>query len=547
MAAIVTNRMRIHNAELFKAGFADADTTKNIYLFVGKPLPWSDDVLPDTPEDSFQEYHNAWLDMMSLKKIKEAFVSHVLPRYDYDTTGNTVYVPYDPSDEDIFNHPTAAELTAADNDGNTWTPGTMYCVTSNYRVYKCLGIPYDLQKVNQVSTVEPTSISTEPFTLSDGYTWKYMFTVPASEILKYVTPFWIPVKKLAADDGTDQWDVQANATDGEIDFCTVTNLGSGYTDVHTGSVVSATSSTVTLSNDGVVSGSDDTYNGATIFINNEAKKIAEVGGYDGSSKLVTIVGTWAVTPSFGATYEILPTLTITGNGSGAIAKPTVPSTGANAGKITSVAMIAKGSGYKVATVAVSGGGGSSAAVTAQVGPNGGHGSDAVRELGGNYIMMNCELAYNEGSGDFPILNDYRKIGLVRNVLNYNTSTIATGANLCAAFSFDCTLSAASNNLSSDEILTGGTSGAQAVCVESVMNTAETDSTVKIIQNNSTGFASFSAGEIISGATSGKSATLNTITTPEVEPFSGDVLWIENRRPVTRTSDQIEDIRIVIEF
>ena len=35
--------------------------------------------------------------------------------------------------------------------------------------------------------------------------------------------------------------------------------------------------------------------------------------------------------------------------------------------------------------------------------------------------------------------------------------------------------------------------------------------------------------------------------PEIENNSGDLIYIENRRLITRAADQIEDIKLVIEF
>ena len=38
-----------------------------------------------------------------------------------------------------------------------------------------------------------------------------------------------------------------------------------------------------------------------------------------------------------------------------------------------------------------------------------------------------------------------------------------------------------------------------------------------------------------------------IVPPDVQPYSGAVLYLENRRPVERASDQIEDSKIVVQF
>ena len=38
-----------------------------------------------------------------------------------------------------------------------------------------------------------------------------------------------------------------------------------------------------------------------------------------------------------------------------------------------------------------------------------------------------------------------------------------------------------------------------------------------------------------------------LAAPEIENNSGDVIYVENRRLITRAPDQIEDIKLVIEF
>jgi hypothetical protein len=49
-----------------------------------------------------------------------------------------------------------------------------------------------------------------------------------------------------------------------------------------------------------------------------------------------------------------------------------------------------------------------------------------------------------------------------------------------------------------------------------------------------------------GAT-GTTGTITAIANSQLEPYSGDVLYIENRSPISRAADQIEDVKLVIEF
>jgi hypothetical protein len=55
------------------------------------------------------------------------------------------------------------------------------------------------------------------------------------------------------------------------------------------------------------------------------------------------------------------------------------------------------------------------------------------------------------------------------------------------------------------------------------------------------------GQEIKGATSGAKSAILEISDPEVNVYSGDLLYIENRLPVIRNDSQSEQIRIVFSF
>ena len=49
-----------------------------------------------------------------------------------------------------------------------------------------------------------------------------------------------------------------------------------------------------------------------------------------------------------------------------------------------------------------------------IGPEGGHGSaDMEAELNAKRVMTNIRLTYAEGAGDFPVDNDFRRIGIIK--------------------------------------------------------------------------------------------------------------------------------------
>ena len=321
MPAIVSNKFRLHNAQQFKEAFDEASNTV-MYFYVGGPTSFTDDLNPPTPSSTTANVEfTPWRDMIGVKRVQASDVSHVIPRYDW--ASGTVYSQYDD------------KLTNINTD-------EFYVVTDEFNVYKCL-----FNNGGAASTTKPTGTSTSPITTADGYVWKFMFSITTADALKFLTTNYIPVKKLASDDGSAQWDVQAAAVDGAIHVIKVTAGGSGYTGV--------------------------------------------------------------------------PSVIITGDGSGANATAIVTS---NA--VTGITMNSIGTGYTTATVLFSGGSGANAAATAILSPKNGHGADPVEELGGLYVLVNTRLDGTESS-TFSVANQFRKIGLIRDPSTFGTSTAALGS------------------------------------------------------------------------------------------------------------------------
>jgi len=452
MAAIITNKFRIHNAESYIEGFSEASGT-NVYLFIGRPQAWTDDTAPPTPADNSDTNFNAYDDMVAMKRVTASDVTHAVVRRDW--TSGTVY--------DEYAHDYTSSNQSASGASNLYS-ATFYVVTDDYNVYKCI-----FNNSGASSTTKPTGTSTGYITTADGYVWKYMYTISAADALKFLSTDFMPVKYVTSDPGAgqpykEQWDTQQAATDGEIKLIKITNAGSGYTSA--------------------------------------------------------------------------PTVTINGDGTGATATATV-----SAGNITGVTITNEGTGYTQATIAITGGGGSSGAMKAIISPKGGHSSNPVHELGGFYVMNNVRLEYNDGSGDFPVSNDYRRIGLVRDPYNFGTSVVATDTTKTATKSVTFDAVGLTGTFVTDETIVGGTSGANA----RVIDWDSTNRILRYYQDINTQFVAFQAAETITGSTSSASGTVNSANNPEVEPDSGDIMYIEHRRPINRASDQIEDIKLVIEF
>ena len=189
MAAIITNKFRINNAEQFVESFSETDAT-TYYLFIGRSHSWATDAdvqgnsinegtdaSPPTPNDDVaSEFYN-YDDMIGLKKINSSDVSFVIPRRDWAT--GTTY--------DMYEHNISSSNTANSGATNLFD-ATFFVVNSNNDVYKVIE-----NDGATAATDEPTSTSNSIFSTSDGYRYKYMYSLTASEQINFKSTDFIHV------------------------------------------------------------------------------------------------------------------------------------------------------------------------------------------------------------------------------------------------------------------------------------------------------------------------------------------------------------------
>ena len=237
-------------------------------------------------------------------------------------------------------------------------------------------------------------------------------------------------------------------------------------------------------------------------------------------------------------------ISISGDGTGAEAGQ-VLLTGANT--INTIKTSLYGSNYTYATVAISGGSGSNATARTIVSPRNGHGSNVYSELGARYVMVNSRLNYAEGSGDFPVINDYRRIGIVKNPVSNSTSTIATETTLNSTYTLE--VSNITGTFTIDENVYGNNTNANGFIVSANANVITGNGAIRYITPIElySGNVTFQIGETIHGSNSLATGRITGITVPEVNKNTGQILYVENRTKITRNSDQAENIHIVIEF
>ena len=252
------------------------------------------------------------------------------------------------------------------------------------------------------------------------------------------------------------------------------------------------------------------------------------------------------------TCNVGPWPRIDGDGHGQELVLTANTTGgAAAGSVGGVTVVNSGNSFTTATMTVSSQPGASspsgAIITPIIPPKGGHGFDAVSELGGYFCMINTKLTQSE-SGAFTTSNDFRKIGLLKDP-NSNggyvryTSDTADQAKVI-------TYSAANEAVTGDITITQAASGATAYVVD--VNTSASTMRVIDVTNGSSATNGYDGKpgsfQTSQAATSGTlSFTVGAVANGAMSIGSGEILYIENRAPVARAADQTEDIKLIIEF
>lgn len=404
---LITDQFRLQTVRYLKQAIQNPKDTI-LYVFAGRSTPYANgDVVVD-PTNNIQEVQiDAHDNMIFGKRVLPEDVITMIPRHNW--TANTVYTPYR---DDI-----ALE-------------GKKYfvCVdsTTQFHVFKVLD-----NNNGAASTVcplfEETSDTDEFYKTSDGYIWKYMYSIQKSTFEKFATDTFIPVVPNA--------NVIASAVPGAIDIVDVQYGGSHYNSYLANNFIASDlrvggARTVygVANNASVLTGY---YEGCYIYISSgtgagQSRRIQQYQ-ITGSQKLITIDEPFNVAPDITSTYEIAPAVVITGDGSGAVARAVVNPLNANS--ISRVDVVSRGQGYTWATATIVGstdGFTNTAVVIPVMGPRLGHGYDPEAELQGASLGISVTFANTEGN-TIPTTNDYRTIGILKNpqfanvTLNYSSS------------------------------------------------------------------------------------------------------------------------------
>ena len=517
MAAIITDQIRILNAKNFVAGVTS--TANAYYSFIGLPNPtdiqsdWDSD--PPSPKDNFEEENSYWDTMVALKKINSSDARRVVPRRLW--TSGTTY--------DMYRNDYSRTNTAAVSGATNLYAATYFVVNSDYRVYECLRNGTDPDNPNgKPSLDEPTFTDLEPRsagTSGDGYLWKYLYTIKPSDIVKFESTDYIPVPS-DWETGTDNSAVRSNAVDGSIKVVTISNRGVG------------------------------------------------IGTAD-------------------AVYTKVP---IKGNGSGAECTITIDSSS----QVSDVTVSSQGSGYTYGSIDFAAGGvptGTTRPVLdVIISPPGGHGSNIYRELGAYNVLLYSRIENDNENPDFVTGNQIARVGLVCNpqafdstsLLSVDKATACSALRLSGAGYSSATFTA--DAYVTQTIATGTTAAGRVVSYDQTTGVLKYWQDKSLAGFNTVGAAvtepaygfnlnAFTSSPDTGGAltivpSSGSSLAIDTsftgvstvinnrtyylgqeftngIGNPEVKKYSGNIIYVDNRPSITRSSTQKEDIKIILQF
>ena len=543
MTAIVSSNFRVTNANNFKEDVQNS----NVYVAIGKADAWSattadtTDTTPFTPNDHLEDQNNARRQFIGLQKLTSADVSHVVKRYDW-TTGRS-YTAWDSDDANIYDK-------------------EFYVLTNEFKVYKCLRNNNGGQ-----STVQPTHTTADPVNLSDGYTWKYMYSITTADSEKFLTNAYMPVKTVpltvevtaAAAGANNQTKILLTQANNDIKVGHRVKNASGQ---DLGDVASIAGAELTLGGNlaqAVSAGDLLTLDFATLgeastalstdYTQYKAQLDSlnsnEAGGIE---RIEVLTG--------GAGYDSAPTVTIVGDGTGATvasADVTIASNVITAIDIgTSTSGSSHGTNYRVATVEFSGGTPETVATARVViAPSEGHGVDPVSELGAFLVSLNTQLE-GSGGGDLTVGNDFRQISILKNPRVYNSTPyaggLATASTLNPLPALNITGGGDVTDFSVDDVITSA-SGAKAFVA--YVDGSGSNNKIYYYQNEKTGFKNFTPGtsETLTAqdGAGGSTFKATSISNEEVDRSSGEFLFLENRTPINRTLTQIEDIKLILEF
>ena len=219
MPAIITDQIRVLNASNFVSGIGNA--SNSYYVFIG--LPNASEKASDWntstpfPIDNFNEHDDIYDTLISAKKINSSDVLRVVSKITWSS--GTIY--------EMYRHDYSINKLTPQTSASNLYNSNYYVMNKDFRVYLCISNGASPSNGGQgiISLDEPIHTDLEPRLESDGYVWKYLYTIKPSDIVKFDSADFIPLPSEWTTN-TDVEDVRNNAVDGKIETVVIEDVGS---------------------------------------------------------------------------------------------------------------------------------------------------------------------------------------------------------------------------------------------------------------------------------------------------------------------------------
>ena len=514
MPAIITDQIRVLNASNFVSGIGNA--SNSYYVFIG--LPNADEKASDwntntpSPIDNFDQHDDIYDTLISAKKINSSDVLRVVPKITWSS--GTIF--------EMYRHDYSINKLTPQTSASNLYNSNYYVMNKDFRVYICIsnGAAPSNSGKGIVSLDEPIHTDLEPRLESDGYVWKYLYTIKPSDIVKFDSADFIPLPSDWSTN-TDVDDVRNNAVDGKIETVVIEDTGSAsYQFAGTknnvpikgdgsGALASVTFidgkpssvqvtnggsgySFATLDLDSVVTGAGASF---SVIIPPPGGHGADVYRELGSNKVLI----YSRIENADITNPDFPT----GNQFARIGIVKDPEVFNSPGTLLTSPSASGLFGLRLAGAATTT---ISVQVDGQITQTVSAGTTAIGKIVG-YDQITKTLQYwqDRSLATIGAGSSVPRFGFT---LNRFTSTPGTGGNTNIVIE-----------------TTGGTT--ETLSIETAFTGVSTD-----VNNKKYYF--------------GQSYT-NGLANPEIKKYSGDIVYIDNRPEVTRATNQREDIKIILEF
>jgi len=487
MPAIITNKFRIHNQEQFVESFTES--SPNVYYMgIGRPQGFTTSTRGDS-RTQFEGSDSSPLTPVDSVSQEFHVFDDLLAAKKVASTDVSVAIARrnwtSGTVYDMYRHDYGHYVTGSTTTVVSSSSGaTALYDTSFYVLTDDFNVYKCLDNNNGgTSTTKPTGTSTSILSTADSYKWKYMYSLTAAQQANFLSTDFMGV----ATNST----VSSAAVDGAVNIVKIKTAGSGGTNgSHTG---------VAIRGDG-------------------SSGVATVTVSGGAVTAVTVT-----TPGTGYTYAYIRNADIVSAGATSL------------------------SGSELDVI---------------IEPKGGHGKNAITELGGFFVMMNTNFEADEtaNTGDFTTANDFRRVCLLRDPKSGGSAASATTLRGTKAV----LVTSPSGNYTVDEEINQATTGAVGKVVEwdssnNILYYIQTRFNDEGVDSNGNSTA-FSGANTITGQGSSVTSTPSSSSTTvdsiaftsgynagEITADEGDVLYIENRSPITRAADQTENVKLIIEF